>query len=110
MRVDRRERDQDVGVGGGDLGDLLVRTAARPVTVSASTREDDRGHVSLAVVRGNVLDGRHAVLAEVLRGGGLAPLGAQTVLARDADLGMRVDVDRDDLVEVDSSELRRGRP
>ena len=51
-----------------------------------------------------------AVLAEVLRRR-LAPLGTKPVLAPSPDLGVGVDVDRDDSVEVDaSSQLEPDRP
>ena len=66
--------------------------------------EDDRQHVALAVVGGDVLDRRRPALAEVLLRR-LAPLGQEAVLARAPDLGVRVHVDRDDPVEVDVTRL-----
>src|SRR5262249_53440314 len=97
---DARERDQDVRVGGGGCGDLLVRNGAAPGDGLGVDGEDDRRHVALAVVGGDVVGGRGAAALEV-RGGGLAPFRGQSVLAVSADLRVRVHVDRDDGVDVD---------
>ena len=100
IRVDAREGDQDIGVRGGNLGDLLVPDGRAAGDGLGVDREDHGHHSPFAVVHGDVLDGRRAALAEV-RPGCLSPLGAQPVLARAPDLGVRVHVDRDDPLEVD---------
>ena len=73
-RIDRGERDQHVGVRGGDLGDLLVRDRWGACDRLAVDAEDHGREVALAVVDGNVLRRRQAIALEVLRGAG-AELG-----------------------------------
>jgi len=107
VRVHAAERDEHVG--GCDLGDLLVRNRSTACLRLGVDGEDHRGHVASPVIRGHVLDGRFQVLAEVARGGG-APLRGQPILARPAELGLGVHVDRNDVVDVDAhrSVLDRG--
>ena len=100
VRVDGRERDQHVRVRSGDLGDLLVPHRGATRDGLGVDGEDDRGHVARAVVRRDVLDGRRAASAEILLRR-RPPLGTEAVLARPADLGVRVEVDRADRGEVD---------
>ena len=76
--------------------------AGRPVTVSASTREDDGRHAS---ARGSTRQHRRrSVSASSPKycGGCLPPLGRSPSSSVASDLGVRMDVDRDDLVEVDA--------
>ena len=71
--VDRAERDEHVGVLGGEVGDLLVGQRGLPGGRLGVDGEDDGGHVLGAVVRGDVRHGRVVRVAlEVLRGGGRA--------------------------------------
>ena len=108
VRVDRRERDQHVGMGCRRGGDLLVRRRRQARDGLGVDGEDDRGHVALAVVGGDVVDGRLRRVAEVpLRR--LSPLGLQAVLTSPPRLGVRVHVNRDDLVEVDGHLCSSGR-
>ena len=100
VRIDRRERDQDVGVRGRGLGDLLVRHRAPPRDGLRIDGEDDRCQLAFAVVGGDVVDGRQRVVAEVRRGR-LPPLRPEPVLARTTDLRVNVDVDRLDGGDVD---------
>ena len=100
VRIDRRERDQDVGVRGRGLGDLLVRHRAPSRDGLRIDGEDDRCQLALAVVGGDVVDGRQRVVAEVRRRR-LPPLRPEPVLARTTDLRVNVDVDRLDGGEVD---------
>ena len=101
VRVDARERDQDIGVRGRHGGDLLVADGGPPSDGLRVDGEDDRHHLSLPVVRRHVGGGRRPSFAEVLLRG-VAPLGPESVLTCLADLGMRVDVDGDDVLEVDA--------
>ena len=66
VRVDARERDEDVCVRRRDLGDLLVPDRGTPGDGLGVDGEHDGRHVALAVVGGDVLDRRRAALAEVL--------------------------------------------
>ena len=100
VRIDRRERDQDVWVRGRSLGDLLVRHRAPPRDGLRIDGEDDRCQLAFAVVGGDVVDGRQRVVAEVRRGR-LPPLRPEPVLARTTDLRVNVDVDRLDGGDVD---------
>jgi hypothetical protein len=89
-RVDGAERDQDVAVRGGRLGHVLAgdrRVAHGPLGVDG---EDHRGHRPLAVVRGDLVDRRRAVVgaAEVRR-----RRGQQLVVQRQVPGAVRLDVD-----------------
>jgi hypothetical protein len=104
-RVDAAERDEDVGVRGGELGDLFAgdrRAAGRALRVDG---EDDAADVLLAVVGGDGVDRRLLPAAEQRRrrllelpAGGVAP-GAATPLG-----DVHVDVDG-----AAGGELLRGR-
>ena len=54
MRVDAAERDQDVGVGARGLEDLVVAEPAAAHPGLVVDVEDDREHVPLAVVVGDL--------------------------------------------------------
>jgi hypothetical protein len=99
-RVDAGERDQQVRVRCRRLGDLLVRHRAPPRDGLRIDGEDDRCQLALAVVGGDVVDGRQHVVAEVRRRR-LPPLRPEPVLARTTDLRVNMDVDRLDRGEVD---------
>ena len=55
VRVDAAERDQDVGVGARGLEDLVVAQAFAAHAGLVIDGEDDREHVPLAVVVGDLL-------------------------------------------------------
>ena len=102
VRVDAAERDQHVGVRGCGVEHLVVSDPTAPHPGLVVDGEDHRQHVALAVVVGDLLRGRlRRMPTEV-------PRGRREHLERDGILrlvgqpfGVRVHVDRDDLVEID---------
>ncbi len=99
VRVDARERDQHVGVRLRDRGDLLVRDPGLARRRLGVDGEDDGHHVPLAVERGQLLRGRARRLAPEVLDRGVAQVVGERVVAGAGHLGVRVDVDRDDVVE-----------
>ena len=99
VRVDARERDQDVGVRARDLGDLLVRDARLPGERLGVDREDDGHHPALAVVARELGGGRPCRLAAEVAHGRVAQLVGQRVAAGLRHLDVRVHVDRDGVRE-----------
>jgi hypothetical protein len=105
-RIDRGERDHDVAVGGGDLGHFLVLVAAEAGLALGIDGEDHAGDLAVAIILGRLLDGRqHAVGAgrvpEIFGHGGLELQIAVIAMTAAGLLGMGVDVDGDDVVEID---------
>ena len=113
-RVDARERDQDVRVRGRGLGDLLVRDRRDPAARLPVDREDDRGHAALAVVLGDVVDGRQRLVAAEVAPRRRAELRRHRVVPVARELGVHVDVDRGERGDVDHggspSRARPGAP
>ena len=99
VRVDARERDQDVGVRPRHLGDLLVRHPRLPGERLRVDREDDGHHPPLAVVLRELHRRRPRRLAAEVLHGGVAQLVGEGVAARLRHLDVRVHVDRDDVLE-----------
>ena len=103
VRVDGRERDEDIGVLGGLLDDLAARqrlVTGRGVGVDG---EHDGRHVPGAVVAGDLVQGGGAVGVgvKVLRGRG-DQLVIQGEAAMRIGLDVHVRVDRGDSGEVDA--------
>lgn len=99
--VDGGEGDEDVGVGGGRFGDLFVRDGFGAGRGLGVDREDDGGHLPLAVVRGGLLQGRFPLALDLeVGGGGVVQVVVQGGVALGGHLRMGVDVDRDESVEV----------
>jgi hypothetical protein len=61
-RIDTRKRDEHIGVCRRRFGDLLVRDRRDPALRLPVDGEDDGRHLSLAVVLGDVIDGRQRLL------------------------------------------------
>ena len=100
-RIDAGERDRDVLVLVRRLGDLLVRDALDAHAALVVHREHDERHLALAVVGGHLRDGRVLdLVAEI------AAARFQRFLLRFVGqharrgLGMRVDVDGDQVLQV----------
>ena len=108
VRVDAAERDQDVRVGTGGLEDLVVAESHPAHAGFVVDREHHGRHVPLSVVVGDFLGrGLHGAGAEVLSGG-REHLGRDRILGvAFAPFGVRVDIDRDDLVEVEAHSAHR---
>ena len=81
VRVHARERDHHVGVGGGRLGDLLVRDGLAPAARLVVDREHHARHLALAVVRRHVVRGRPVDLAAEVALGRRPQLGRHRVVA-----------------------------
>jgi hypothetical protein len=100
-RIDARERDCDVAVLRGAFGDFLVRDALQSQAALVVDRENDEPHLPGAVVRCHLGDRR--VLRDVLE---VPPLCLVELPRRLVGhhpgryLGVRVDVDCDQLVDV----------
>jgi hypothetical protein len=77
------------------LGDLLVRDAAAAELRLAVDGEHHQADLALAVVGDRLGDGRPAVAAEVLVGGAVVLLAVVVERVPARHLGMRVDVDGD---------------
>ena len=93
VRVDARERDQDVGVRPRHRGDLLVRHARLPGERLGVDGEDDRHHLPLAVVRSDLGRRRPRRLAAEVLDRRVAQLVGERVAAALRHLGMRVHVE-----------------
>ncbi len=107
VRVDRDERDQHVEMVGGDFQHLLILVAAEAGLAFGVDREDHRGDVLGAVI-GRGLRYRRRMLVRRLEVVGHLRLEIViAVVAMHAArlLGMGVDVDRDDFLDVGQFEL-----
>jgi hypothetical protein len=103
VRVDRAEGDEDVGVLGGSLGDVLVGEEPLAGDGLGVHGEDHRGHAQLPVVGGDLRHGRVVRVAlEVLRGGGtqLVIQGVVPVAS-----GLHVHVDGHQPVQIKTAHL-----
>src|SRR2546423_5777654 len=108
MRIDARERDRHVAVLVRELGDLLVGD----LVLAAFLRidgEDDEAHLELAVHLRHL---RHRLVLRLVAE--IAPhrllrLGALVVDVQRRLPGVRMDVDRDELVELHAV-ITRGEP
>jgi hypothetical protein len=102
VRVDRRERDQNVRVGACCLKDLVAPQPPATHTRFVVDVEDDRREFALPVVVGDLLCARlRRAAAEVVRGC-VQELQRYRVLGlAGVSLCVDVDVDRDDAVEID---------
>ena len=100
-RIDAGERDHHVAVGGGLLRDLLVGIAAVAGLALGIDREDHRADLALAIIARGLLDGRTVVgLVEIDRHRRLQLVVAVIRMGAARLLGMGVDVDRHQLVDV----------
>ena len=99
VRVDARERDQDVGIRPRHLGDLLVRYSRLARERLRVDREDDGHHLPLAVVLRELHRGGPRRLAAKVLHGRVAQLVGQRVASRRRHLDVGVHVDRDHVLE-----------
>ena len=109
VRVDARERDQDVGVRARHRGDLLVRHARLPGERLRVDREDDGHHPPLAVVARELERRRPGRLAAEVAHRGVAQLVGERVASGLRHLDVRVHVDRDGVVEREALALSHAR-
>ena len=100
VRIDGGEGHHDICVGGGSLGDLVVRDAFRADFELAVDSEHDKADPALAIVGDRLGNGRALAGLEVFVRGGFVglPEGVCRLSAR--NLGMRVHIDRDEVVYV----------
>jgi hypothetical protein len=97
--IDAGERDEHVRAGRRRLGDLLVGHPGLSRRQLVVDWEDDRHHAPRAIVLGDVLRRRPGELAAEVPCGRFHECRRQAVVARARALGVRVDVDGDDVVQ-----------
>ena len=103
VRIDRRERDQNVTVLRSELRDFFVFVAAVASLALRIDRKDHGRDVFLAEVRGRFGDSRRMLpwRAEIFRHRALQFVVAVVGVAAARLFRMRVDVDRSDLRDLD---------
>src|SRR5699024_8992046 len=94
-RVDTGEGDEDVGVGGRGLGDLLVGHGGKTAGRLGVDGKDHAGHGAFAVVTGDLFQGGStlALDPEVGARGPVQVLAEGGSVSGGGDLGVGVDVD-----------------
>src|SRR5665213_3461134 len=99
-RIDTGKRNEHIGILRGHFRHLLVRNA--PVTHLGFTidREDDRGHPALAVILRDLRNRRWRGRLEVLCHRFIEDDRARITRRASRDVGVRMDVDRDELLDV----------
>src|SRR5690606_9618337 len=109
VRIHGSERDEHVGVLRGLFGDLLTGERRVVQPGGGVHGEDDGGHAALAVMAGELVDGRRAVARlEVLRGGGEQFVVEREVPAGAVGLDVGVHVDGRDAGDVDGGFVTSG--
>ena len=108
VRVDARERDQHVGVGGATSAISSFGTRRLPGDRLRIHGEDDGHHPPLAVVRRQLERSRPRGLAAEVPDCGVAQLVGKGVPSRVRHLDVGMEVDRDGVVEGEALAVSHG--
>ena len=98
VRIDGGEGHHEIRVGGGSLGDFVVRDAFRADFELAVDSEHDEADPALAIIGDGLGNGRALAGLEVFVRGGFIGLPEGVCWLSARNLGVRVHIDRDEVV------------
>jgi hypothetical protein len=100
VRIDRGEGHHDVGIGGGGLGDFVIRNPSRADFEFAVDGEHDEADLALAIIGDGLADRRALARLEVFVRGVFVWLPERVRRLSAGNLRVCMDVDRHEVVDV----------